>query len=65
MKTTSALLLFGALAFGQMNHDAMVRGDHVMGFSHEKTTHHFGLNQHRGIIEVRANDLGVSENDFS
>lgn len=32
-------------------------GDHVMGFSHEKTTHHFVLTADGGQIEVRANDV--------
>ncbi len=51
------VLLAGTLGFAQMDHDAMTRGDHVTGFSHEKTTHHFELNQDGGMIEVRANDL--------
>jgi hypothetical protein len=33
------------------------RGDHAMGFSHEKTTHHFRLSKDGGAIEVTANDL--------
>ena len=32
------------------------RGDHAMGFSHEKTTHHFHLTAGGGSIEVTAND---------
>jgi hypothetical protein len=32
------------------------RGDHVMGFSHEKTTHHFVLYPNGGEINVGAND---------
>jgi hypothetical protein len=32
------------------------RGDGVMGFSHEKTTHHFRLFPDGGSIEVTAND---------
>jgi predicted component of type VI protein secretion system len=32
------------------------RGDAVMGFSHEKTTHHFRLYADGGAIEVVAND---------
>jgi len=32
------------------------RGDHVMGFSHEKTTHHFRVYNDGGAIEVTAND---------
>ncbi len=32
------------------------RGDHVMGFSHDKTTHHFRVYDDGGAIEVQAND---------
>ena len=32
------------------------RGDRAMGFSHEKTTHHFRLTADGGAIEVVAND---------
>jgi len=32
------------------------RGDHAMGFSHEKTTHHFRLANDGGAIEVFVND---------
>ena len=31
------------------------RGDHVMGFDHTKTTHHFLLQEEGGSIEVTAN----------
>jgi len=54
-----AVLLAGvALAFSQ-DHQKMVNehGDHVMGFSHEKTTHHFELHYDGGIIDVRADDV--------
>jgi hypothetical protein len=38
-------------------HEGVVRrGDEVMGFSHEKTTHHFRLYADGGAIEVEAND---------
>jgi len=37
------------------------RGDHVMGFSHEKTTHHFRLFPDGGAIEVTANDPNDAE----
>jgi hypothetical protein len=37
------------------------RGDHVMGFGHDKTTHHFELTKTGGIIQVRANDSSDSE----
>jgi hypothetical protein len=32
------------------------RGDHAMGFSHEKSTHHFRLFADGGAIEVAANE---------
>lgn len=32
------------------------RGDDAMGFSHEKTTHHFVLRPNGGSIEISAND---------
>jgi hypothetical protein len=38
------------------------RGDHVMGFSHEKTKHTFRLLDDGGAIEVRANDASDAEN---
>jgi hypothetical protein len=39
------------------DHAAMnIRGDQAMGFSHEKTTHHFRLFKDGGAIEVAAND---------
>jgi hypothetical protein len=36
------------------------RGDHEMGFSHTKTTHHFRLKTDGGIIEVSA--VGADDN---
>jgi hypothetical protein len=41
----------------QMN----ARGEHVMGFSQEKTTHHFELTYDGGVIDVRANDIKDTE----
>ena len=39
------------------HHQGVVkRGDEVMGFSHEKTTHHFRLYPDGGAIEAEAND---------
>jgi hypothetical protein len=39
-------------------HHAQVdaRGDHVMGFDHTKTMHHFRLTESGGVIDVSAND---------
>ncbi len=44
-KILATVLLMGAAALAQDAHHQGVdqRGDHVMGFSHEKTTHHFLL----------------------
>jgi hypothetical protein len=39
------------------HHQGVVeRGDHVMGFSHDKTTHHFWLYADGGAIEAIASD---------
>jgi hypothetical protein len=58
------VVLGAGLTFGQQDqpaqdHHAMVNehGDKVMGFSHEKTSHHFVLTPDGGVIEVRANDI--------
>jgi hypothetical protein len=40
----------------QHHADVNKRGDQAMGFSHEKTTHHFRLKADGGVIEVSAND---------
>lgn len=37
------------------------RGDHQMGFSHEKTTHRFRLYEDGGAIEVNANNAADAE----
>ena len=41
--------------------DMKTRGEHVMGFSQDKTTHHFELNQDGGVIEVRTNDINDTQ----
>jgi len=41
-----------AMDMGEMNK----RGDRVMGFDHDKTTHHFRLLADGGFIQVEAND---------
>jgi hypothetical protein len=65
VKTTLLVgLLFGALGLiAQDDHHNAIekRGDHVMGFSHEKTTHHFRLYADGGAIEVTANDAKDTE----
>jgi len=57
-----ALLAAGAIAYSQSHHDEVNhRGDHEMGFSQEKTTHHFQLAKDGGAIEVTAKDPNDSE----
>jgi hypothetical protein len=63
-RAATLVLLGSCLAYGQQDHQpqdhhAMLNehGDKVMGFSHEKTSHHFVLTQDGGVIEVRANDI--------
>lgn len=58
IRLASVAILGGCLALAQ-DHQASVNkhGDHVMGFSHEKTTHHFELSYDGGAIDVRANDV--------
>ena len=41
--------------------DMNQRGDHVMGFSHARTTHHFRLLSDGGAIEVTVNDPADTE----
>jgi hypothetical protein len=60
MKTAliTLILTAGAAGYAQDSHHAQVNrnGDAVMGFSQEKTTHHFLLYPDGGAIEVTAND---------
>jgi hypothetical protein len=58
-----AILLMATTVVFAQDHHAQVNehGDHVMGFSHDKTTHHFELHYDGGIIDVRTND--VSDTD--
>lgn len=54
-----ALACFAHATSAAPQHDdtAMnTRGDHVMGFDHDKTTHHFTLTKKGGVIQVQAND---------
>ena len=58
----AAALWTSALQAQDPHHNAVdQRGDRVMGFSHEKTTHHFRLYRDGGAIEVTANDASDSE----
>jgi hypothetical protein len=52
-----ALTVFTVGAQEEMNK----RGDHVMGFDHTKTTHHFRLTADGGVIEVTANSAEDTE----
>ena len=60
MKTFVFALLISTAAFAQEHNCAMhgmnSRGDKAMGFSQEKTTHHFVLQKDGGAIDVAAND---------
>ena len=59
MKTqfVGVFLAASLAVFAQDHHsDVDRRGDQVMGFSHEKTKHHFRLYPDGGAIEVEAND---------
>jgi hypothetical protein len=64
MRKALLALIFTATSLGAASapaqdcHHSKVaeRGDHVMGFDHEKTTHHFLLSTAGGSIEVSAND---------
>jgi len=44
-----------------MSEEMNKRGDHVMGFDHTKTTHHFRLLENGGAIEVTANSGADAE----
>lgn len=58
LKSPLVLIFLLYAAYAQDEHHAGVnrRGDHVMGFSHEKATHQFGLRKDGGTIAVSAND---------
>jgi hypothetical protein len=52
------LPMFVQQAVASLQHDDHAmnrRGDHVMGFDHDKTTHHFTLTRSGGVIQVQAN----------
>lgn len=57
-KLMIGLLMATACILAQDPHHSAVdqRGDHVMGFSHESTTHHFRLFSDGGEIDVTANN---------
>ena len=46
---------------GMQDEQMNKRGDHVMGFDHTKTTHHFRLLADGGSIEVAANSIQDKE----
>ena len=49
------------------NHHAAVneRGDHVMGFDHEKTTHHFRLTKSGGVSPLAMKKTGHGKSDLT
>jgi hypothetical protein len=46
---------------GMSKEEMNKRGDHVMGFDHDKTTHHFRLLPQGGAIEITANAADDTE----
>jgi hypothetical protein len=62
--TIALALLTSTPSLAQHDHTSQMnsRGAHVMGFSQEKTTHHFTLSFDGGIIEVLTNDLKDTAN---
>ena len=56
------LIVSAFLSFPVGAADMNQRGDHVMGFDHTRTTHHFRLLPDGGAIEVTVNDPADSEN---
>lgn len=61
LAVTLAIGIIHAAAQHQHDMSLSQRGAQVMGFSQEKTTHHFELNEDGGIIEARANDIKDAE----
>ena len=63
LRTVAVFVMGAFLAIAQQDHQAAVNehGDHVMGFSHDKATHHFELDYDGGLIDVRANDANDTE----
>ena len=51
-----AIFLFQSPQAPNAQQGVVQRGEHVMGFSHEKTTHHFLLYPNGGEIGVNSND---------
>ncbi len=57
LTTCLFLLPWAAVAAQQHDNTAMNnRGDQVMGFDQDKTTHHFTLTKTGGVIQVQVND---------
>lgn len=59
MACVALLQAYPATTATALQHDdaAMnARGDHVMGFDHNKTTHHFMLTKTGGVIQVQVNN---------
>lgn len=66
MAAVAAAALTVSISAQERGHDAhhdgvSERGDRVMGFDHEKTTHHFLLHADGGAIEATANDADDRE----
>ena len=62
LRSIGFLIICATFALAQDHHAAVAeQGDHIMGFSHEKTMHHFELHYDGGVIDVRANDVKDTE----
>ena len=70
-RTSLGLLMLATAAIGfaqqpkhgsdKVDEQMNKRGDHIMGFDHTKTTHHFLLQESGGSIEVTANSAADVE----
>lgn len=61
LTTTLLIGLTAVQHHGHQTDDVARRGDAVMGFAHDRTTHHFRLRAAGGEIEITANDAGDEE----
>ena len=58
MKTLAMVLLMVGMDAGQADPGVARRGDQTMGFSHQRTSHHFALTGDGGTISADVNDTG-------
>jgi hypothetical protein len=58
MKALAIILLLSGADAGQADPGVERRGDQAMGFSHERTAHHFALSEDGGIISADVSNAG-------